>query len=576
MVVCLISHAEKRCGVYQYGKMIAESVGMPHLLISQPSDLIELRRNTNIDVAVWNWHPSTLERYLEVSDISSTARTNICLLHEQHTFRMKEGIFNAYFFADPSSSVNYDNFYIIPRLVRDFGIGPRVCAGAPVIGSFGFGSGIKGYQRFIELVEDSFDEAYIRLHIPANWFVDPNGDAARRLSEYVARRQGGRYRFEISSRWMSDSDLVEWLAANDLNVFPYDEVDHPGISSSIDWALAARRPLAISRCGLFRHLHHLPIITPDRSLKQILESGTAPISHLWQKWSEVQFQEAWHRAIRSVTNSESPGANLQVGACSESNLATSCDTAFSKPKPEAGKASGTLYRRTPVSYSQAFQDLFVLYALQGKVGGRYLEVGANHPLKHNNTYLLSTAYDWVGVSIERSTENIAEWRRLRGGDNLVISDALQINYTDALDVWFDSGDRYVDYLQIDIEPSINTLSVLKNIPLEQWVFGVISFETDAYTGDLRARDESRSILARHGYCLACADVLVRYEGAGGRLVPFEDWWVHRSLYDAIRQDVENFAGKAGFDPVDFFTSPLPRDPGADLSASTLFRGESRG
>ena len=40
------------------------------------------------------------------------------------------------------------------------------------------------------------------------------------------------------------------------------------------------------------------------------------------------------------------------------------------------------------NFSQAYQDLFVLTMLQGKRSGKYLEVGANHPVEFNNTFLL--------------------------------------------------------------------------------------------------------------------------------------------------------------------------------------------
>jgi hypothetical protein len=39
------------------------------------------------------------------------------------------------------------------------------------------------------------------------------------------------------------------------------------------------------------------------------------------------------------------------------------------------------------NFSQAYQDLFVLTMLQGKRSGKYLEVGANHPVEFNNTFL---------------------------------------------------------------------------------------------------------------------------------------------------------------------------------------------
>ena len=39
------------------------------------------------------------------------------------------------------------------------------------------------------------------------------------------------------------------------------------------------------------------------------------------------------------------------------------------------------------NYSQAFQDLFVLSILNGKINGTYVEIGGDHPISINNFFL---------------------------------------------------------------------------------------------------------------------------------------------------------------------------------------------
>jgi len=51
------------------------------------------------------------------------------------------------------------------------------------------------------------------------------------------------------------------------------------------------------------------------------------------------------------------------------------------------------------SYSQNSQDLFVYSVLQ-KNNGYFLEIGSNHPIIHNNTYLLENNFNWKGLLIE--------------------------------------------------------------------------------------------------------------------------------------------------------------------------------
>jgi hypothetical protein len=196
------------------------------------------------------------------------------------------------------------------------------------------------------------------------------------------------------------------------------------------------------------------------------------------------------------------------------------------------------------NYSQAFQDLFVLSMLDGKKNGIFLEIGAHKPIDNNNTFLLENIFGWSGVSIDIDPMHIDDWKVARPSSNLVIADALRLDYNEILhslcenkshknnlrhliESFFksESTNNRIDYLQIDIDPSINTLKVLNRIPLDRFRFSVITFETDVYARDFRAQAESRSLLLGHGYELVAPDVSVLYEPISNSPIPFEDWWV---------------------------------------------------
>lgn len=182
--------------------------------------------------------------------------------------------------------------------------------------------------------------------------------------------------------------------------------------------------------------------------------------------------------------------------------------------------------------SQAWQDLFVLTVLRGLRGGRYLEVGSQEPVSNNNTFLLDKEFGWSGVSIEIDPQYLTSWAHYRPDSTLVIADALEVNYRESLPLWFGVDSDRIDYLQLDIDPSINTLRVLERLPLEHWRFSVITFETDAYTNDSRAQEASRDILSAHGYVMVAADVSVVFPPVSPDPIPFEDWWVDPQVVDA--------------------------------------------
>ncbi len=184
------------------------------------------------------------------------------------------------------------------------------------------------------------------------------------------------------------------------------------------------------------------------------------------------------------------------------------------------------------NYSQAWQDIFILSMLGGKRNGHYLEIGGHVPISNNNTYMLCKEFGWSGNTVEYDPSHFPHWLASRPDSNLTIADALKLDYENAMLQWFGPSVSRIDYLQLDIDPSFNTLCVLKKLPLEKYRFSVITFETDVYAGDVRARDESRAILSSLGYELVARDVCVYFGPAGPDPIPFEDWWVDPLAIDA--------------------------------------------
>ena len=62
-----------------------------------------------------------------------------------------------------------------------------------------------------------------------------------------------------------------------------------------------------------------------------------------------------------------------------------------------------LYKK--ISYSYGGVDLLVDYIFKNKKKGLYVDVGAQHPVSNNNTYLLYKR-GWRGINIDLDIENI--------------------------------------------------------------------------------------------------------------------------------------------------------------------------
>ncbi len=174
------------------------------------------------------------------------------------------------------------------------------------------------------------------------------------------------------------------------------------------------------------------------------------------------------------------------------------------------------------SYSQAHQDLFVLYCLKNKINGTFLEIGANDPVIISNSYLLESEYGWRGLMIEIDPLYAQFYDRDRLSRYL-IKDATKIDYIELLKDFND-----IDYLQIDLDVTNgSTIECLKNLEkaMQFHKFGVVTFEHDIWQGDhFNTRELSRDIFKRNGYKLVFQDV--SNDG-----LPYEDWYIHPDLVD---------------------------------------------
>ena len=65
-------------------------------------------------------------------------------------------------------------------------------------------------------------------------------------------------------------------------------------------------------------------------------------------------------------------------------------------------------------YSQEGEDLVAARLLE-KPDGFYVDVGAHHPIRHSNTYLLYRR-GWHGINIDATPGSMAEFRRVRPRD----------------------------------------------------------------------------------------------------------------------------------------------------------------
>jgi tetratricopeptide (TPR) repeat protein len=172
------------------------------------------------------------------------------------------------------------------------------------------------------------------------------------------------------------------------------------------------------------------------------------------------------------------------------------------------------------NYSELFQDLFAISALDGKREGVYLDIGSSYPIFANNTYLLEKDFSWRGLSIDYQLKFTQKFLMHRDNPSFAF-DILKIDIPFLLESTGFGLD--LDYLSIDCGDAETSLQALTRI-LESGVkFKVLTIAHDSglYPNSI-AKDESRKILQRAGYTLFISDV------SYNDTISQEDWWVDSS------------------------------------------------
>jgi hypothetical protein len=173
----------------------------------------------------------------------------------------------------------------------------------PVIGWQGFPAPWKGVPRIAYAVQREFDEAIIRLHMPDGFFTEPknvHGPEIVAQVKSIITKPG--IKLEVSNDWMDEQGIIDWLGQNTINCYFYDYLENAGMSGSIDYALAARRPIAITKSFQFKTYWNLnpTIIVDELSLKQIITNGITPLEPMYKKFTREQLWDDYTKIFERL------------------------------------------------------------------------------------------------------------------------------------------------------------------------------------------------------------------------------------------------------------------------------------
>jgi len=317
-MIVFISHKKSQCGIYQYGldvyNSLKKSLNYNFVYIESDTlnDIISFINihKKEIKCIVYNYYPTTMP-WINTNIIRKFSIKQIAIIHEfnQETIdKLNNNYFDAFLVPDPTINITHPYIYKINRLVPNFIANfDTLNEDKIIIGSFGFGIKDKGFEKIIEQVNKDFNgikrEIEIRLHIPFNSIIDIDGKkhALETSNKCFNIPKNNNIKLLINHKYKTKEELLIFLYNNHLNVFLYDENKDLGISSVIDYALAVKKPIAVTKCGMFRHItNRFPFICVNNSsLIDILKLGFSPLEEICYEWNEDNFIRNFEKILNN-------------------------------------------------------------------------------------------------------------------------------------------------------------------------------------------------------------------------------------------------------------------------------------
>src|SRR5260221_795795 len=318
MRIGFANYAVPNCGVHQYAANLFEALRASTKLqfvyfpISSLAELDELVRSATCKALFVNYHPQTMP-FLNIRAKRRYSIPVAAIMHEMtqaEADAMADGLFQYYVMGDPTLAENNPRVFKTGRLIPEFQ-SAQPMPKELTFGSFGFSVGSKGFTRLIDVVQQEFDDATIRVNIPPNGIIDVDAKQAKRVADACsARIWKPGIKFSATHDFLTQDGLLEFLAGNTLNSFLYDYLPKAGISSAVDQALTVRRPVAITRSVMFRHLFDLspPITIENASLHEIIGRGIEPYADLLREWSPANLVARYEQIVDTMLSAQAAPA----------------------------------------------------------------------------------------------------------------------------------------------------------------------------------------------------------------------------------------------------------------------------
>ena len=302
--ILVLNNPAKKCGISQLGIRSFDLIkaASPHnvsYLATNNIDVLERYIDENkVDAVIANYFISTMnwsDDYIKNLQIPK-----VCIFHDAiSTLQHCSNIYDAVIFVKPDF-IERDNIIAGVRPIRRFE-DKNYSTEEFTIGTHGLCvSPWKRYHEVLTICAKEFPKAKYKFNLVPAELGDINGEITRSTAEYCMRIASMfKLNLEITHHFFeAESDLIDWLAKNDLNIYLSIGNDDNGPAASADLGISAQKPIVVNKDRMYEHFYPYISNYPDNTLKELYVKNQTAVKDLYHLWDENKFYESFVRAFK--------------------------------------------------------------------------------------------------------------------------------------------------------------------------------------------------------------------------------------------------------------------------------------
>lgn len=287
-----------QCSIHESGKMVYDILKKSKKYSLDYRQLLTFEEMLDgYDFSIINWHYHTMP--MDTSRFGTISGLKIAMVLEaslNDPFVRTPTNFDEYIVLDPAMHHVDKRVRPFPRPLEIVDVPPYQEPEVPVIGTFGFATPGKGFDLVVGEVNSEFQKAIVRINIPSATFADYWGTVGKKMGEvYKAMARQG-IEVQISHDYMTKEQLIKWCSQNTINVFLYYR-GGTGLSATTDQAISSGRPLLVSDCVTFRHIHPYIAPYPRNTIRQAISNSLDGIKRMRDEWSHEKFLQCFEKVL---------------------------------------------------------------------------------------------------------------------------------------------------------------------------------------------------------------------------------------------------------------------------------------